>query len=456
MKPFPFLFLALALCGACSGKKGKGEVSDFPQLQEKGEITAATLYSSTSYFLYRMEPMGYEYDLVKDFAAANGLKLTVKVAESLPRLIDMLAQGEADMGAYPVVHSKELKDGFLFCGREELSCQVVVQPIKPGAKILADVTELFGKEIYVTSGTPFHERLVRLDKELGGGIIIHALEADVIPEELVEKVANGEIPYTIAGDKVARLNKTYYGNIDVSLPISFRQRSSWIVDKRRPLLAGAINEWAQDKVSARSYKATAKRYFELSKKVQDYSAHIIRDGRISPYDSLFRKYAKALDWDWMLLASLSYQESHFIDSIESWAGACGLMGIMPRTAASLDIPLQELTDPETNIRAGVEVLRRFKAGFREVGDSLQRIKFTLAAYNAGIGHIQDACRLAGKHGKSSTVWDGHVADFILLKREPEYYNDPACKFGYLRGTETYLYVKEILSRYEYYKQAVKM
>ncbi|GHV51176.1 lytic transglycosylase F [Bacteroidia bacterium] len=455
MKPFPLLLLSLALCSACSKQKESGEAPDFPQLVEKGEITAVTLYSSTSYFLYRMEPMGYEYELMNDFARANGLKLTMKVAESLPRLVEMLSLGEADVAAYPVVLSNELKEGYLSCGREEPVYQVVVQPVKPGAKILADVTELIGKEVYVKSGTPFHDRLVRLDKELGGGIIIQALEEDIISEELVERVANGEIPYTITDDKTARLNKTYYRNIDINLPISFRQRSSWIVDKRRPLLAGAINEWAQDKVSARSYKATAKRYFELSKKMQDYSAHSIRNGRISPYDSLFRKYAKALDWDWMLLASLSWQESHFIDSVESWAGACGLMGIMPRTAAALDIPLPELADPETNIRAGTEVLRRFKAGFREVGDSLQRIKFTLAAYNAGIGHVQDACRLAGKHGKSPTVWDDNVAGFILLKREPAYYNDPACKFGYLRGAETFLYVKEILDRYEFYKKAMK-
>jgi membrane-bound lytic murein transglycosylase F len=400
-----------------------------------------------------MEPMGYEYDLIRDFADSQGLKLTMVVAENVTRLIDMLQAGEADVVAYPVPLNNRLKSEAIFCGREELSSQVLVQRMERNEKLLTDVTELIGKDIYVTPGSAYHDRLKNLDVELGGGIRIHDIGRDTVTtEDLIEMVSKGDIPYTVSDDKTARLNKTYYWNIDAGLEISFRQRSSWVVMKSSPALADAINEWASDKVSEPVYKAAVKRYFELSKKILEISMPEIGNGHISPYDSLFKKYAVTLGWDWEILASLAWQESHFRPAIVSWAGAQGLMGIMPGTARTLGVSLDSLSDPETSIRIGVEVLRRFGRGFKNVTDSTEFIKFTLASYNAGMGHVQDAQRLAGKYGRNPDVWDDNTAEFILLKREPEYYNDPVVKYGYLRGTETFNYVKEILGRVDYYKR----
>lgn len=425
-------------------------------MKEKGEITAVTLYSSTSYFLYRMEPMGYEYDLIKDFANSQGLKLTIVVAGNVTRLTDMLQAGQADVVAWPVAVSNRLKSEVLYCGREELDSQVLVQRIEGNGKRIANVTELIGKDVYVTPGSPYHDRLKNLDAELGGGIRIHNAGRDTVTtEDLIEMVSKGDIPYTVSDGKTARLNKTYYGNIDVGLEISFRQRSSWVVRKSSPRLAEAINRWASDKVSEPVYKAAVKRYFELSRKLLEISMPEIESGNISPYDSLFKKYAGMLGWDWEILASLAYQESHFKPAIVSWAGATGLMGIMPGTALALGVPLDSLSNPETSIKTGVEVLRRFRKGFDSVSDSTERICFTLASYNAGMGHIQDARRLAGKYGRNPAVWEDNTAEFVLLKREPRYYNDPVVKYGYLRGTETYNYVREVLGRAAYYRQQLR-
>jgi membrane-bound lytic murein transglycosylase F len=397
-----------------------------------------------------MEPMGYEYELIRDFAETHNLKLTMKVAENQLRLIEILQVGEADVVAYPIIFDQKLKRQLIYCGRESLSTQVLVQPLRQDLKLLTDVTELIGKEIYVKSGSRYYDRLQNLDKELGGGILIREVEENLVSEDLIEMVSTGQIPYTVSDDKVALLNKTYYWNIDVGLKISFRQRSSWVVRKNAPLLAEAINQWASGRGSDHSYKASAKRYFELNKKILEQSMPAIKQGQVSPYDSLFKKYAWKLGWDWRLLASLAYQESHFKNTEISWAGAQGLMGIMPGTARTLRIPLQELSNPEVSIRAGVEVLRLFSQGLNEIADTVELIKFTLAAYNAGVGHVYDARRLAEKYGKNPSVWDDNVAEFILLKREPDYYNDPVCRYGYLRGRETFNYVREILGRYEYY------
>lgn len=446
------------LLNSCSGTKQQEQkeddfvYTDLPQLKAAGEITAVTLYSSTSYFQYKMEPMGYEYDLIKDFARSEGLKLNIKVAENATRLIEMLEAGEADVVAYPILVNNKLKEDYLYCGRESQTSQVLVQRANKGDTILKDVTQLIGKDVYVKPATKYYQRLKNLNEELGGGIHIKDIEKDTITtEDLISMVSQGEIPYTISDDNMARLNKTYFWNINVSLKVSFMQRSSWLVRKTSPKLAEAINAWASDKSGTHVYKAAMKRYFELGKQPLTVDLPPVKNGHISPYDDLFRKHSKNIGWDWQLLASISYQESHFNPSVVSWAGAEGLMGIMPNTARALGVTPHELKDPDVGIRTGVDCLRKFRQGFSEITDPQEKVKFTLASYNAGIGHIYDAQRLAEKYGKDPKVWDSNVAEYVRLKSDPEYYNDPVCKHGYLRGSETFNYVREVLERFDYYK-----
>ncbi|MPL84791.1 Membrane-bound lytic murein transglycosylase F [bioreactor metagenome] len=433
-------------------KEGSLQV-DLPQLKVKGELTAVTLYSSTSYFQYKMQPMGYEYDLIRDFAHSQGLKLNIKVAQNISKLSEMLLNGEADVVAYPLPVTNTLRQEVIFCGREELSTQVLVQRSNKGDTLVKDVTQLIGKTVYVKHGTKYHERLTNLNDELGGGIHIADIEKDTVTsEDLIEMVAKGEIPFTVSDDKLARLNKTYYNNINISLKISFLQRSSWAVSKNSPLLAEAINAWATDKASDYNFKAITKRYFELSKIPDIVSLSEVKKGQISAYDPLFKKYAKKVDLDWRLVASISYQESHFNPHSVSWAGAEGLMGIMPNTARGLGVSSHELKDPEIGIKTGIECFRRFRQGFSEITDEKEKLKFTLAAYNAGIGHVYDAQRLAIKYGKDPNKWEGNVDEFIRKKSDPFYYNDSVCKHGYLRGSETYNYVNDVLFRFDYYKK----
>ncbi|MBN2660807.1 MAG: transporter substrate-binding domain-containing protein [Tannerellaceae bacterium] len=460
---FSLLTITLFGCFSCYGNKDsqtKEETSkqvDLPQLKVKGELTAVTLYSSTSYFQYKMQPMGYEYDLVRDFARSQGLKLTIKVAENITKLTEMLIAGEADIVAYPVPVTNNLRQEVSFCGREDLSTQVLVQRSNKGDTLIKDVTQLIGKSVYVRQGTKYHERLSNLDLELGGGIQINNIENDsTTAEDLIEMVSTGQIPYTVSDDKTARLNKTYYNNIDISLKVSFLQRSSWAVRKGSPLLAKAVNEWATDKTSDFNFKAITKRYFELSKIPEQVAISKIIKGHISPYDHFFKKYAERIDLDWRLLASISYQESHFDPLSISWAGAEGLMGIMPNTARGLGVSSHELKNPEIGIKTGTECFRRFRQGFSEISNEEEKLKFTLAAYNAGIGHVYDAQRLARKYGKDPTKWDGNVDEFIRKKSDPIYYNDSICKHGYLRGSETFKYVSDVLARFNYYKKNTKI
>lgn len=451
-----YFFFFTILTGCISRNPGTTGVRDFTQILASGEIRAVTLYGSTSYFQYKMEEMGYEFDLINDFASTHNLKLTILVAENTPELIEMIKSGEADVAAYPIFTNNELKQEVIFCGYEELTSQVLVQRANKGDTIIKNVTELIGKEIYVKADTKYSERLHNLNEELGGDLKINEIYEDsVTTEDLIEQVSKGEIKYTVSDDNLARLNKTYFWNINTNLNISFMQRSSWIVNLQSPDLATAINEWSSNNTSKRVFRSTMKRYFELSKASELSEIVEIKNGYISPFDSTFKKHAVTLGWDWQLLASIAYQESRFNSSVVSWAGAEGLMGIMPGTARSFGVSPHELKKPDIAIRTATLCIAEFRKGFRTITNQQEKIKFTLAAYNAGIGHIYDAQRLAIKYGKDPNIWDNNVVEYVKLKNDPTYYNDSICKHGYLRGSETANYVNQVMRRYAYYKQRTK-
>ena len=412
--------LLIPLLFACGNKESTPDNQtvlpiDSSRINPNDTIRAVTLYSSISYFQYKMQAMGYEYDLIKDFAASRELVLDLSVAENIPRMIEMLENGETDIIAYPVQIDNELKQKFLFCGIEGQSTQVLVQKADKKDTLLTDVTQLIGKEIFVKPDTRYATRLKNLDVELGGGIQIHEVSNDSITEEdLIEMVSKGEIRYTVSDNNIA-------------------------------------HKWAETRNVNISYKATLKRYFELSKSPYTAELSEVKDGNISPFDDIFKKYARIIGWDWQLLAAISYQESRFKPDVVSWAGAEGLMGIMPNTAKALGISPHELKNPDKGIQTGVDCLRRFRQGFLSIEDSTEQIKFTLASYNAGIGHIYDAQKLAKKYGKNPELWSD-VVEYVKLKNDPKYYNDPVCKHGYLRGSETVAYVHDVMQRYQYYKE----
>ena len=457
----PKLICIILLFAFVSGCRPKAEETspkreDLPDMLATKELRVLTLYSSTSYFLYRGEERGYEFELARRFALSQGLHIKVIVAENTSKLIEMLEKGEGDIVAYTLPVTNELRQRLIYCGEEIITQQVLVQQRNNKEKIIKDVTELIGKDIYVEHNSKFDDRITHLNEELGGGINIHKINKDTVTnEDLIGMVAAGEIPYTLADDNIARLNKTYYSNINISLKISFPQRSSWAVRKNSPLLAEAVDKWFGENHNSTAYKSILKRYFENSKRPHTKKILSLLKGQISIYDPLFKKYAKELDWDWRLIASQAYQESQFDTTAVSWAGAQGLMQLMPSTAKAYGLEIEKIKNPEANLKAAIESMKALNKSFAKIEDRNERIKFILAAYNSGIGHIYDAMELAKKYNKNPLMWDNNVAEFVLLKSNSEFFNDSICKFGYLRGRETVNYVKEVLDYYDEYKSKIK-
>ena len=178
-----------------------------------------------------------------------------------------------------------------------------------------------------------------------------------------------------------------------------------------------------------------------------------KGGIISHYDQLFITYSRDIRWDWRLMAAQCYQESTFDPRAVSFAGAKGLMQIMPGTADHLGLPRDRLYDPESNIRAAAQYIAKLQQVFSDIGDPYERTNFVLASYNGGSHHIRDAMALASRDGRNPHRW-ADVSIYVLRLAQPQYYNDPIVRHGYMRGSETVDYVSKIRQRYATY-QGVK-
>lgn len=452
--------LTLSLTGVLMsrcGSRGGGEETAAQAVERHplpDTLRIGTLYSPTSYFIYRDQEMGYDYSLISQWAEEKDMVVDLKVAPSLPRLIEMLDSAEVDIAAYEIPVTAEYRQSVIPCGPEYITTQVLVQPLKNGRPEITDETQLVGKDVYVEAGSKYQYRLRNLDNELGGGIRIHEVARDtLITEDLIGMVSDGTIPLTVVDSDIARINKTYYRDLDVSLPLSFPQKASWGVAPGNKWLADSVDAWFVQESPKRRQAELLKRYFELGKNggadpLKGFSLDLSK-GTVSPYDAIFRANARTAGRDWRLLAAIGYVESGFNNNLVSWAGARGIMQIMPRSAVAYGLPLDRMEDPEANIAAAARIFADLDRSLsRKVPDSRERVKFVLAAYNAGIGHVYDAIALAGKYGRNPQVWDGNVEQALLMKANPEYYSDPVCRNGYFGGRHTVAYVMKVMGLWD--------
>jgi membrane-bound lytic murein transglycosylase F len=436
---------------------------DLEAIRKRGYINVLVDNNSISYFIYKGQPMGYEYELLNNLAKELNVDLKIKVTSGVERAIDQLNTGEGDLLAFPLTITKDRTRYVTFTKPHFNTYQVLVQR-KPdnwrrmgiddiNDSLIRNPVDLVGKEVYVLPGTSFELRLKNLSEEIGGDILIKRDTSSAESESLIRKVALGDIPYTISDHMIANVNASYYPNLDVTTPISVMQQVAWATRKNSPQLQGAINAWLGKVKKEATFMVIYNRYFKsprtsLVRMQSDYSS--IGGNKLSPFDSLLKKGASELGWDWRLLASLVYQESHFLPKGESWAGARGLMQLMPGTAKRFGAT--NLDDPRQSIHAGVGYLKYLdKYWAKKVIDPDERLKFILASYNVGLSHIIDARKLAEKHGKNPSLWEENVEYYLTRKSDPKFYRDPVVMAGYCKCEEPVNYVRDILDRYDEYK-----
>lgn len=458
--------LLLFISGCNSNVKSPSENLSIEKIKKRGKLVAITGFNAYSYFIYKGKVMGYEYELLKRFADRLGVDVEIVVSKDINEMFDLLDRGVGDLIAFNLTVTNERKEKVDFTTHLNTTHQVLVQK-KPNNwrkitldeindQLIKNPMDLEQKSVTVRNGSAYKTRLENLSEEIGGLINIIEAPDSQSTEDLIEQVAEGEIEYTVSDENIARLSHAYYSNLDIGTHISFPQKIAWAVKKGSENFLGEINTWIEDFRTKVDYYVIYDRYYKhrsyyKARRASKY--YLSEGGGISKYDKLIKEYADSINWDWKLLASLVFQESKFKPNVKSWAGAVGLMQLLPETGKAHGA--EDLLDPEQNIRAGADYISWLdKYWSKTITENEERIKFILASYNIGFGHIEDARRLAKKNGADPNIWHGNVEEYLLKKAKPKYYNDEVVRNGYCNGKETYAYVKNVIQRFERYSQFI--
>lgn len=448
MKRFFYIFCAIfafvAAFSACNSVEN-GVSRDLADIVESGELRVITMENSLSFFVSGDQEMGYEYDLARNYADRIGVQVRLIVAHSISEMKQLLLSGYGDVIVYRYDCSSENRKELAFVDRTTLSYPVLVQ--RKGKDLITDATQLVGKTVVSKTDNKYWRRLHHLNAEIGGGIDIQSAPDTLTIDQLVQQVSQGKIPLTVADVDLARMSRVTMRNLDVSLQIGLPKTMAWAVRPSSSELLASLNAWGDEVVKSEFYQKLYKKYAK-SRHYNDIRS-LIPHGDISPYDAHFRHYAPQIGWDWRMLASLAFNESHFDTNAVSSVGALGMMQMMPGTAAKYGADSVTIFQAEPAIAASVKYIGYLSRIFQSVADSTERIRFVLASYNAGPAHVLDARALARKYGENADNWA--VAEkYLMLKSEPEYYNDSVCSFGFFRGNHTVRYVKDVFETYEKY------
>ncbi|MNJ92026.1 Membrane-bound lytic murein transglycosylase F precursor [compost metagenome] len=433
---------------------------DLPGIYKRGSLIVLAENSSTSFFIYKGKKMGFEYEILKEFADELGVTLEVKIVNNLDEMNDILNRGEGDIVACNYTVTRERRSEINFSTPFLQTNQVLVQrkstPETKDHKVtfITDPIQLGRKKVVVWERSSYYTRLLHLQDEIGDTIVIRPTQAQEGVEELIEQVSNGVIDYTVAEKNVAEINERFYDNLDVSLPISFKQNIAFGLNKKSPILQKRLNIWLSKFMKREAFSYIKRKYFEqINSSRAGESSFKSRRGSISPFDAILKAEGEKHNIDWRLVAALIFHESKFNPNARAFGGAYGLMQFMPGTGPKFGV--YPTSTPETQIKGGYKYLSRITKMWVGIKDDEERNKFILASYNAGAGHILDAQRLAEKKGLNPHIWEDNVETMVMNLGKHSYYTDEVVKSGAFRGNITIRYVRGITARYETYKTLVK-
>lgn len=426
--------------------RDKRFTDDIEQIKKRRVLRVLLRNNAASYFVYRGELMGFEYELAREFADYHGLRLEIIVPPSYRELTTWLLEGRADIAlGFLEPDAEQRALGITYSVPYHHARQHVIVHQNDPADSLEDLDH---RTVFVRHYSRYWERLSELQQQ-GARFQLRATDDATETEDLIQLVSRGRYKATLADEHL----------LDIELAKGVAVRSAFALDdeiphaialrKRNPRLREALDAFVNRIYRSEFYNVIYSKYFKNSGSVQKLAqGRVINPlkGKISPYDDLVRKYANHYGFDWRLITAQMYQESRFNPKARSPIGARGLMQLMPRTARSMGV--KNLTDPDHSIQGGIKYLDWLRDRFDPTLPIAERLWFTLAAYNAGAGHVQDARRLAHKLGHNPDRWFGHTEQAMLQLAQKQYASK--ARYGYVNGVEPVNYVRQIKNRFEAY------
>lgn len=415
------------------------------KIQKTGVITVAIRNTAHCYYLYRDQPMGFEYELARAFAEYLGVRLQVKVVDKWSDMVGALNNGSAAFVAASMpITPKRQKQVAFSDGYMQVAQHIIARRSNSAVRQAADLS---GKTVDVRKGTVYQQRLLEL-KNQGIDLAIR-LHEDLPVEELIQKVADGNIDFTIANSNIISINRRNFPAAVSTGSINDGMQLAWAVYPKSKKLLEQINAFLSLINKNGKFDEIYNKYYgdtEDFDHVDLEAFHQRVKNKLSRYSPFIKAAAEKHGFDWRLIAAQIYQESHLNPWARSQADARGLMQIMPSTAKSLGVV--DLFDPVQNINAGVQHLKDLYDHFEQARGE-DRLLIALAAYNIGQGHIYDAQGLAKKRGLDPHKWESLSKTLPLLQYKKYYMKT---QYGFCRGSEPVRYIKQILVYYDVLKR----
>lgn len=429
---------------------------DLPDIQREGVLRMATRPGPLTWMVFQGRQAGFERDLLAAFCDEWNLRLEPVLPVGGELLTDLLRDGRADVVADGLVLTEALEA----VGRPTrpfglTRLHVVLGPGPEPASAPALLDGLAVTVPWETQATPWLEEL-RDAHDLNLAIV--RARPGLTTDDLLHAVADGGIQATVAAVGAVRSIRARHPELRLGPALGPRTARTWLVRRSSEALGDALDRFLARNYSqltagsrrSRLYGILYERYIGDPKQARYYQQDRLRtcrSGRITPWDELIRETSTELGLDWLVVASLIYEESRFDPDVVSVADAVGLMQVLPRFSHA---DSTQLIDPETNIRVGTAHLADIWRSYHYLAPE-DRWPFTLATYHAGVGHMNDARRIAMDAELDPNRWEDNVEVALHRLRD----RATATRHGYYRGDESAEYAESILRRAEVYRMALR-
>ncbi len=426
------VLLLAALCGSCAPSTTRLE-----QIRTRGLLRVATLNQPTAYYLGAHGAQGYEFRLASAFAKRLDVQLVVQPVASVAELREALESGAADIAAAQLTADDTWRRMALISNNYRRVPQLVIQ--RRGTRPLKNVDELRGKRLVVAAGSPQLQLLT--DLRGSGATYLSWTELRREQADPVEWVASDDADCAIVDDSEFRFTQFTSPDTVVAFQLPEKRSLQWMLPRAAPELRDAVNAFFRDAENtgllARLETATRAEVqaFEFIE-ARHFQADIA--AKLPALQPQFAEAAQKYALDWRLVAAVGYQESKWEPAAHSEAGAAGIMMLTETTAATLGITNR--SDPAQSIQGGAAYLARVRDMIPVRIREPDRTWFSLAAYNVGFGHLEDARILAQSQGRDADAWN-EVKTYLPLLAEERWYR--LAKRGYARGWEPVKFVDQV-------------
>ena len=410
---------------------------DFSSIKDRGVLRVITYANPSHYYLYKGNLFGFEYELLKQFAKSHMLRLNVILAHTQDEMFELLNNGKGDLIAASLPRSiiKE-SESVRYTVPYNYASPILIGRVNE--EPIIDIRELAGRRVTLAQDSPYWDFMLKLKDQ---GLKFELVKANhgVNLEGTMLMVALGIYDLTVVGDHQITAAKPYSVGVEAQFILSEPQAHRWAVRSDRQQLFNSLNDFLNIQFRSEKYNVLHAKYFEQPQSEKYVNARLTKITSLSPYDDMTQKYSAEYGFDWRLITALMFQESQFDPKANSYAGAQGLMQMIPATAEFMGV--SNLNNPKSSIDGGVRYLNYLRSRFEDSILLQDRIWFTLASYNAGYGRVKRAKIM----GLDKDKWFDNVE--VAMMGLGKFYTKKGKQVPYCQCGQTVVYVREIRTRY---------